>query len=244
MATSKYQGQTDTTLEITLDPYLLTVSLLLAKVAANGKVPVEVRTLNIADGADIEVKFLDGNGGAVGTVKGKVYSGIYRASYALEKANSSGFMLPVASVSDYGLELAGPAIQVLPPVKIENLKWMDEEGKTELDTVFGGQRLTLVADVTLGPREEQIDIAIQAVPDTTSAQPSDSGTHGHGKDAPPLHFPFSGRIKDKKIAELLVADWDVKARKAKLTYTISLYGVTSEASKVVVYNPAQFEYSE
>jgi len=41
-----------------------------------------------------------------------------------------------------------------------------------------------------------------------------------------------------------VADWDVKARKAKLTYTISLYGVTSEASKVVVYNPAQFEYSE
>jgi hypothetical protein len=166
-------------------------------------------------------------------VKGKVYSGIFRAKYALEKANATGFMLPVASLSDYGLELAGPAVQVLPPVKIENLRWMDEEGKTELDTVMGGQRVTLVADVTLGPREEQIDLAIQAKPDSTSAQPSDSGAHGHGKDAPPLYFPFSGRIRDKKIAELLVADWDVKARKAKLTYTINLYGVTSEASKKV-----------
>jgi len=231
----KYKGQTDTTLVITLEPYLLTVSLLLAKVAANGKVPVEVQTLNIADGADIEVKFRDGNGGAVGSVKGKVYSGIFRASYALEKPNSTGFMLPVASLSDYGLELSGPAIQVLPPVKIENLKWMDEEGKTELDKVQGGQRVTLVADVTLGPREEQIDLSIQAVPDTASTQPSDTGTHGHGVDAVPLRFPFSGRIKDKKIGEVLLEDWDVQARKAKLSYTISLYGVTSEPSKKVKY---------
>ena len=235
MAGPKYSGQTDSTLEITLDPFLLTVSLLLAKVSSNGVVPVEVQTLNIADGAAIEVKFLDGNGGAVGSVKGKVYSGIFRAKYALEKDNATGLMLPIANLSDYGLQLAGPAIQVLPPVKIENLKWMDEEGKTELESVTSGQKVTLTADVTMGPREEQIDLSIRAVPDTASSQPSDSGSHAHSHEAPPLGFPFSGRIRDKKIGEHLLADWDVKARKAKLDYTINLYGVTSEPSKKVDY---------
>ena len=235
MAGPKYSGQTDSTLEITLDPYLLTVSLLSAKVASNGVVPVEVQTLNIADGAAIEVKFLDGKGGAVGSVKGKVYSGIFRAKYALEKDNATGLMLPIANLSDYGLQLAGPAIQVLPPVKIEHLKWMDEKGEKELEAVTRGQKVTLTADVTLGPREEQIDLAICAVPDTTSSQPSDSGTHAHSHEAPSLAFPFSGRIKDKKIGERLVADWDVMAREAKISYTISLYGVTSEPSKKVDY---------
>jgi hypothetical protein len=244
MAGPKYSGQTDSTLVITLDPYLLTVSFLLAKVASNGVVPVEVQTLNIADGADIRIKFLDGNGGGVGSVQGKVYSGIFRTSYALEKSNPTGFMLPIASLSDYGLELAGPAIQVLPPVKIENLRWMDEEGTKELTKVQRGQRVLLVADVTLGPREEQIDIAIQAVPDTVTDQPSNTGTHAHGTQSVPLRFPYSGRIRDKKIRELFQADWDVHARKAQLTYTIRLYGVTSKPSKAVVYNPTTFEYSE
>ena len=238
MAGSKYSGQTDSTLEITLDPYLLTVSLLLAKVASNGMVPVEVQTLNVADEADIEVKFLDGNGSAVGSVKGKVYSGIFRAKYALEKDNATGLMLPIASLPDYGLQLAGPAIQVLPPVRIEHLRWMNEEGKTELETVVRGQRVTLVADVTLGPREEQIDYAIQAQPSQpqSESQPSDSsGQHAHANEAPALTFPLRGRIQDKKIKELVLADWDVKAPKAQMQYTISLYGVTSEPSKKVKY---------
>lgn len=245
---AKYSGQTDSTLVITLESYLLTVSLLLAKVASNGVVPVEVQTLNVADGADIEVKFLDGNGGAVGTVKGKVYSGIFRAKYALEKDNATGLMLPIASLPDYGLQLAGPAIQVLPPVRIEHLKWMDEEGKTELEVVNSGQRVTLMADVTMGPREEQIDYAIQAQPSQpqSESQPSGSsdGQHAHSHDAPALTFPLRGRIQDKKIGELLVADWDVKAPKAQVQYTISLYGVTSEPSKKVDYLAAPFEFSE
>ena len=125
-----------------MDPFLLTVSLLLTEVASNGVIPVEVQTLNIADGGDIEVKFLDGNGGAVGSVKGKVYSGIFRAKYALEKDNATGLMLPIANISDYGLQLAGPAIQVLPPVKIENLKWMegDTGGRRDAGAARGADR--------------------------------------------------------------------------------------------------------
>src|ERR1035437_784979 len=115
---------------------------------------------------------------------------------------------------------------------------MDEEGKTELESVTRGQKVTLTADVTLGPREEQIEYTLQAQPSQpeSESKPSDSsGQHSHSHDAPPLNFPLRGRIQDKKIKSLFLADWDVKAPKAQLQYTISLFGVTSEPSKKVKY---------
>lgn len=238
------KGQTDSTLKIPLTPYLLQVGFGSQIVAQGGSIAVEAQTLNVADGAKIQITLLDGQGGSVGTAKGEIFSGIYRGMFLVEKANSTGLMLAVAELADYGLKLSGPACKVLPPIKIENLKWMDAEGKAELETVIRGEKVMLTADVTLGPMDGEIDFKIVAHPAAKSGPAAKDGKHSHAQEAQPQAFKYHGKIKSKKISEVFKPDWDVKSRKAKLDYTINLYGVTSKPSKKVNYQGVAFDFSE
>jgi hypothetical protein len=238
------KGQTGSTLKINLTPYLLQVSFTSHVVSMGGFIGVEAHTLNVADEAKIEITFLDGTGANVGSMKGKVHSNVYRGLFHVEKANSTGHMLAVAELSDYGLKLAGPACKVYPPVKIENLKWMDEEGSKELETVVRGQKVTLTADVTLGPMDEEIVMSIKAQAASGGAAPAGDSSHGHSHQPQPVTFKYPGKIKSKKIKETFVADWETHSRKGQLDYTINLYGVTSKPSKKVKYLAASFDFSE
>lgn len=231
-----HQGQTDSTLQITLTPFLLRVGFTMDRVAQGGRIGVEAITLNVADGAQVEISLLDGDGGKVGKVSGEIQSGIFRGLYLVDQPNSTGRMIALAELPDYGLQLAGPACRVLPPVRIENLRWMDAEGTKEIDAVVRGQKVALVADVALGPMEEEIAFEIVARPEGAGKpQASGTGKQGHSHEAPPQRFQYPGRIRSKKIQETFVADWEVQSRKARLEFTINLLGVVSAPSKKVGY---------
>jgi hypothetical protein len=229
------KGQTDSTLKIPQTPYLLQVGFTAPQVSVTVRIGVEVHTLNIADGAKLELTMLDGQGATVGTVKGEIRSELYRDLFLVEKANATGLMLAVAELSDYGLKLTGPACKILPQVLIENLKWMDADGAKELETVVRGQKVTLTADVTSGPTEEAIALTITARSEDATAKAGDDGAHAHSHEPLPHVFMYQGRIQAKKIKQSFKAEWEVDARKAKLDFTINLYGVTSKPSKKVSY---------
>lgn len=237
------QGRTDTTLKLSLEPFALRVAFLEDKVSVGGTIGVEVLLINVADGAEITVHLLDGNASKVGKVQGKVYSGIFRARARVETGNSSGLLIPLAELSAYGLEMAGQAVPLLPEVRIENLKWMDAEGSKEIETVVRGQRVTLVAEVTKGPMDAEVQLDVTASLQSKDAQASKDASHGHSHEPVPEHFLYQGNIKSKKFSQTFLADWEVSMRKAQLEFTINLFGVTSEPSKKVKYVAGIPEFS-
>ena len=233
MGSTVHSGSTDRTLEVRLEPFLLRVGTLAPQVSVGGFLGVEALVLNVADGARVELEFWNGNGGTEGKTSGEIRSGIFRTRWQVASSNSTGLLVPVVRLPDYGLELAGPAAKLLPPVKIENLRFQDETGK-DLDTVVRGDRIYLVADVRLGPMEESIAIDLRVTPDPQESSPGD-GRHAHGSESKPSSHPYVGHIHGKRIREPFRADWEMPTTKGWLEYDIGLYGTTSEVSKRVRY---------
>ena len=241
MAGSTYKGQTDSTLKITLEPFLLQVGFVDQIVSTGGAIGVQAIAMNVADGAKVQMSFLDGQGASVGDLKGVMFSGVFRGLFKVEKPNATGHMVVVAELPDYGLKLAGPACKVTPPILVENLKWMSEDGSKELESVVRGQKVKLTADVTQGPMDGDAAMTIKLSPGDKSK--SDKGAtacqHDHSKT-----YKYPAKIKGKKIEALFRAEWDAPDRKSKLEYTINLLGRDSKPSKKVGYKSASFNYSE
>lgn len=241
MAGSIYKGKTDSTLKITLEPFLLQVGFVDHIVCTGGTIGVQAIAMNVADGAKVQVTFLDGQGASIGELKGAMFSGVFRGLFKVEKQNSTGHMVAVAELPDYGLKLAGPACKVTPPVLVENLKWMSDDGSKELENVVRGQKVKLTADVTQGPMDGDGVMTIKLVPGDKPK--SDKGSiacqHDHSKT-----YTYPAKIAAKTIEALFRAEWDAPDRKSKLEYTINLLGRDSKPSKKVGYKSASFDYSE
>ena len=233
MKTAVHIGSTDRTLEVRLEPFLLRVEMLTPQVSVGGFLAVEALVLNVADGARVELNFWNGNGGTEGRASGEIRSGIFRVRWPVAASNATGLLVPVVRLPEYHLELAGPAAKLLPPVKIENLRFQDETGK-DLDTVVRGDRIYLVADVMLGPTEEVIAIDLRVTPDPQESSPGD-GTHAHGSESRPSSHVYAGHIHGKRIREPIIADWEMPTIRGWLDYDIGLYETTSERSKRVRY---------
>ena len=234
------KGQTGSTLKITLDPYLLQVGFTDQIVSTGGAIGVQAIVMNVADEAKIQLTFLDGQGSSVGELKGVVYSGVFRGLFKVEEPNSTGHMVVVAELPDYGLKLAGPACKVTPPILVENLKWMSEDGSKELEAVVRGQKVKLTADVTQGPMDGEAVMTIKILP--ADAKGSDKG-HSACQHDQAKSYKYPAKIKSKKIEALFRAEWDAPDRKSKLEYTINLLGRDSKPSKKVGFVMA-FEHSE
>lgn len=233
METLIYSGSTDRTMEVRLEPFLLRVETLTPQVSAGGFLGVEALVLNVADGALVELELWNGNGGTEGKASGEICSGIFRMRWPVAASNASGLLVPVVRLPEYGLELAGPAAKLLPPVKIENLRFQDEAGK-DLDTVVRGDHIYLVADVTLGPTEEVILLNLRVTPDLQDSSPGDE-THAQGSESRSSSHAYVGHIHGKRIREPISANWEMLTIKGWLDYDIGLYETISERSKRVRY---------
>jgi hypothetical protein len=140
-----FYGQTDKTLRIQLQSYLLEVLWGYAECATGGVVPIEARTAYVADGSKIMITVKDMNGGTVETIKGKVYSNFFRKQYKV-KPNKTGGLFFEADMRAHGLRLVSQVMKVLPPVGISGFKFEDEYGNA-IREVEDGQDITLSADV-------------------------------------------------------------------------------------------------
>jgi hypothetical protein len=139
-------GQTDKVLKVQMKSLLLSARWGLAEVAAGGSIPAEVTTAYVSDGSDISLAVKDLEGNTVDTLKGKIYSNLYRAAYRVSKPNKTGGMYFEAELSAHSLKAVSPRVKVGPPVKITALKLLDDKGK-ELKEISQPSSLEMTAKV-------------------------------------------------------------------------------------------------
>lgn len=142
----KMNGQTDQVLKVKLNSQILGAAWGLAEVAAGGVIPIEVATHFVADGSDIQVTVKDLEGKTVESLKGKVYSNLFRIPFAVSKPNKTGGMTFEAELPAHSLKATSPRIKVLPPVKIGGLKMLDGKG-AELKKLVRAERIELTGKI-------------------------------------------------------------------------------------------------
>jgi hypothetical protein len=125
----KFNGETDKPLKVKLKSALLETVWGAPEAALGGRIPLEITTAFVADGSAVKVAVKDKEGGALETLEGKIYSNFFRTQFALSKPNKTGGMLFEAELPDHGLKGKSGLVQVLPPVKLSELKLKDGDGK-------------------------------------------------------------------------------------------------------------------
>ncbi len=129
----KFNGQTDSPLQIKLKSEIVEARWGTSQVAQGGRVQIEVTTGFVADGATVKIAIKDKEGAAVDAVTGKIYGNLYRGFYVLSKPNKTGAMTFEAELPDHAAKGKAGWIKVLPPIKITELKLQDGDGKDLLE---------------------------------------------------------------------------------------------------------------
>ncbi len=218
-----FQGKTDEILVVKLTSYILTAFWGASQVSLGGKIPLEVKTAYVADGSDIQLTVKDIEGGTLDSIKGKIFSNTFRTQYALNKPNKTGGMWFEVDMPKHNLKGRGTKVQVFPPVKVDNLNWMDAEGKNPVTEIDLGDRVTLKADVTAGPINGKGHASFFAIePDT--------GKKSHA-------FDIAIDIQDKKITLIWEAKYkpNHETKKLKFSYSITVLGCESKSSEEITY---------
>ena len=131
---TKYQGQTDQPLVIKLPSAIVSAKWLHSSVAAGGKVTCEVETKFIADASPIRVTLFDGEGKKLTAFEGKVFSNLHRRIIDLPIDITTRSAYFEAELSKHSLKTTSPKIEVVPPVVIKNMRWLD--GKDQVLSVM------------------------------------------------------------------------------------------------------------
>ncbi len=142
-----HQGQTDQVVKIKLQSYLLLARWLENDIAGNGEAVLEVITAYVGDGAKVEVAIKDLQGKTLETLKGSIYSNMYRARYRIAPGNRTGGMTLEASLPAHGLKLVGGGAKVGMPVEFSDLKWLKATEESAPEAAEEGQLLRLQAKV-------------------------------------------------------------------------------------------------
>jgi hypothetical protein len=178
----KFNGQTDSPLKIKLASAILEARWGLAQVANGGIIPIEVVTAFVADGSDITITLKDMDGKTIDTLKGKVFTNLYRANYTLAKPNKTGGMVFEAELPAHKLKKAVGKIPIPYPVKITELKMVDSKGK-EIKELGREEKVGIQAKIDGPPPETPcvISIGFQSGPTGTTILYSTSAKLKSGK---------------------------------------------------------------
>lgn len=123
-----FQGQTDQVLRIQLESFLVRVAWLAEKVAAGGEATLECFTAYVANGAEIQITVKGDDGATVATVKGTVHANVHRSPVMVPADCKAKALIAEVELPKHGLKGASSALQVVPAVKIQNLRWLDTDG--------------------------------------------------------------------------------------------------------------------
>jgi hypothetical protein len=153
----EFHGKTDEVKQFKLQSYLLSIRWGATEVPIGGTIPVEVMTIYVADGSDIDISIKDLQGNEIEKLKGKVYSNCFRALYIL-KYNSTGVVYAQGELPSHNLKGRTPALKLLPPIEIKNPKWLDDSG-AEVKEANEDDVVKLAADIK-GADGKRADILV------------------------------------------------------------------------------------
>lgn len=149
---AEYKKQTDEVHIITLESKI-THALWGSKIAPIGeKVNLEVWTQFVGSGSDIQIKIQDKRGKKIDKLKGKVY-GNYFADSIVISDKAKEFLVFTAKLPKHGLEAKSGVLQIVPPIKVTDMKWGQNEARR-------GDIVKLSADIEGIPDETEVIIRI------------------------------------------------------------------------------------
>jgi len=148
---------------------------------AGDTVELEVWTHFVGNGSDLEIKVEDKDGKVVAQLAGKVYGDYFGNSLIIPEDVRESLVF-TAKLTKHGLDKKSNVLQVIPPVKVTNMKWGQKEARR-------GDKVKLTAD-------------IQGVPDGVAAEIRIYEYDQDGAHDFITKFPW--RVKNKKIE----AEWE------------------------------------
>lgn len=166
----KFNGETDKVLKVKLKSALLGARWADDHVSQAGVISLEVQTHFVADGSKVKVTVKDADGKAIETLNGTIGANCYRVRYGVTKPNKTGGMFFEAELPDHGLKGVSGKVAVLPPSKVSEPKWLDEDKKKEPEDLHPGQRYLLSAKVEAIPGKDDAVIQVDFLP-TPDADP-------------------------------------------------------------------------
>lgn len=153
-----FQGQTDQVLKIQLQSFIVSAHWLEPQASAGGETRLEVMTAYVGDTAPIEVAVLDRDGKECVKLQGAVRSQVYRTKVVIP-ADAAGPLRFKAKLPKHGLEAQSGDLKVLPKVLVQNLKWLDGDGKA-LSAWKDGSLLTCEAQCLGAPEQAEALIVL------------------------------------------------------------------------------------
>ena len=148
---------------------------------AGDTIEIEVWTHFVGNGSDIEIKVEDKDGKVVAQFAGKAYGDYYGNSLIIPEDLRESLVF-TAKLTKHGLDKKSNVLQVIPPVKVTNMKWGQKEARR-------GDKVKLTGD-------------IQGVPDGVEAEIRIYEYDQDGAHDFITKFPW--RVKNKKIE----AEWE------------------------------------
>ena len=136
---TEYRKSTDEAHEVQLSSKLVHALWVSRAVCAGEEAPFEVWTRFVGNGADIQVTAQDDKGKTLGKIKGQVFGNHFADVIKVpEKVGES--MTFTAKLPRHSLQKKSDACQILPPARITDQKWGQQE-------VRRGDRVSLSASV-------------------------------------------------------------------------------------------------
>ena len=178
---STHKGQTGQITKVKLDSAIEQVFWTRRQAAPEATVGLEVFTRYVGNNADLKIELTDNDGKNYGSFSDKVHGNHFWAPVKVP-AGAKGALFASVKLSKHGLSQKSPALLVLPPVQITNVKWDKNEARR-------GDTLKLSADVKEVP--DGIDSLVEIY-------------EQDGDGAHELVAKFDVPVKNKKIE----AEWE------------------------------------
>lgn len=149
---TEHKKKTDATHEVKLKSEIKMAEWSTKKASAGSDATCEVWTHFVGNGSAIDVTIEDGDGKKIVAIKGEVFANYFAFNYQIPDV-ASGQLLFTAKLVDHGLEKKSRLLNIVPGVKITNLKWGQKEAKR-------GDIVQLTADTINIPDGDRVDIRI------------------------------------------------------------------------------------
>lgn len=149
---SNLQGQTDQEVTFQLQSALLDARWLDSEGFVNGAATLEIRTLNVGDGAKVTVVLRDRQGSSLEEFKGQVIAGLHRRRIPL-KANAEGGVFFEVKLPDHGLSAISGRLIVGPAIALKAPQWKDHEEGSAVSKLKRGMHLELECETLNVPAD-------------------------------------------------------------------------------------------
>lgn len=139
---AKLTGQTDQEVEFRLSSAIISAGWVESRGYVNGKVTAELRTLNVGDGAPVQITLKNRKGETLQTYAGVMVQGLHRRLIPLGPDAAEGVFFE-AKWPDHGLSCLGPALSVGPAITLGQPAWKDSDTGDAVTTLKRGISLAL-----------------------------------------------------------------------------------------------------